>query len=61
MGHARHLVSQHITSGALQEIKVTDKESSMTFPFYLVKNKSHLLGPVASELWSTLSELQIQN
>lgn len=57
----RHLVSQHISSGALQEIKVTDKESSMTFPFYLVKNKSHLLGPVASELWSTLSELQILN
>ncbi|MDC2888523.1 LysR family transcriptional regulator [Psychrosphaera algicola] len=56
----RHLVSQHIISGTLQEIKVADKESSMTFPFCLVKNKSHLLGPVATEIWRTLSKLDLE-
>ncbi|WP_407075497.1 LysR substrate-binding domain-containing protein [Paraglaciecola sp.] len=54
-----HFISNQLASGALQKIKVADKKCSSTFPFYLIKNKSKMLGPVATEIWNAFSELKL--
>ncbi|MEP1551616.1 MAG: LysR family transcriptional regulator [Paraglaciecola sp.] len=54
-----HFISNQLASGALQKIRVADKKCSSTFPFYLIKNKSKMLGPVATEIWNAFSELKL--
>ncbi|MDO6446222.1 LysR family transcriptional regulator [Colwellia sp. 1_MG-2023] len=55
----KHLISNQLASGTLQEINVADKDSSSTFPLYLIKNKSKMLGPISNEIWKEFSELTL--
>lgn len=46
-----HQIQQSIENGNLIELQLSDIENTVTFDYYIIKNKKQLLGPVAQTLW----------
>ncbi|KXI26733.1 LysR family transcriptional regulator [Paraglaciecola hydrolytica] len=46
-----HQIQKSLENGTLLELSLSDVENTVTFDYYIIKNKKQLLGPVALTLW----------
>jgi len=53
----RYLVEEELQNGALERFSLHEVEDEMQVTYYAIKQRSRLLGPVASQLWKRLSAL----
>ena len=57
----RHLVHEELVSGKLVAIAYEQMLGAVRLPFYCIKNKGRMLGPVATSLWHQLQKMSEQN
>jgi DNA-binding transcriptional LysR family regulator len=46
-----HHIEKSIENGKLVKLQLSDIENTITFDYYIIKNKKQYLGPVAQALW----------
>jgi len=52
-----YLVEEELKSGVLKTIDLADTEHELEITYYAIKQRSKILGPVASQLWEALRAL----
>ena len=53
----KHLIKQELDSGQLKQLELVDSNNYQYLNYCILKNKNKLLGPVASLLWQSLSQM----
>ena len=54
-----HHIQRSIENGKLVQLQLSDTDNSITFDYYIIKNKKQYLGPVAQALWEQFKNYTI--
>lgn len=57
-GFPLHIIDDELKKGTLKKIHLMDSKTEFEIHYYVVKQRSQILGPVASQLWESLNSLR---